>query len=684
MCGLVGVWRPRSGAFSNSSLRGSLGSMTASLHHRGPDDFGLWADESEGVALGHQRLAIQDLTIAGRQPMKSACGRYVIVLNGEIYNHLDLRILLATSNTSGLTESGHTSLQNMGHTQTELSSVCWRGHSDTETLLAAIAAWGVVETINRCVGMFAFGLWDREAHTLTLARDRFGEKPLYYGWVGHGASKAFAFASELKALQAYPGFNNTVNREALSQYLRFTYVPAPLSIFEGISKLESGCLLTVSRKAGYPEQLGLQHHTWFSFNDLVTSGTGKTIKNEEEAIRELEQCLAQSVQSQSISDVPLGVFLSGGVDSSTVAALMQEQSSVPIRTFTIGFDEAGFDEAPYARVVADYLGTDHTEMRVTAQMAQDVIRQLPHMYDEPFADSSQIPMHLVCRAARKQVTVALSGDAGDELFGGYNRYFWGPRIWSRFSWLPFGVRKLLGQAMQLVSISSWNVLSRLAGVSQFGEKAHKLAARLKTVRTVQDLYWSLVTEWPNPEELVVGVKAGQPKRVQSPAYLKDPLSMMYLDTLTYLSDDILCKVDRAAMACSLETRVPFLDHRVVELAWRLPLHMKIRNGVSKWALRQVLYKRVPNELIERPKAGFAIPVGKWLRGPLREWADALLNPTRLTAEGYLHPEPIIKVWREHLSGHYDHTPKLWSVLMFQAWLERQSKLGKVAGNPPAS
>jgi asparagine synthase (glutamine-hydrolysing) len=317
-------------------------------------------------------------------------------------------------------------------------------------------------------------------------------------------------------------------------------------------------------------------------------------------------------------------------------------------------------------------------MRVTAQMAQDVIKQLPHMYDEPFADSSQIPMHLVCRAAREQVTVALSGDAGDELFGGYNRYFWGPGVWSRLSWLPFGVRKLFGQAIQLVSISSWNTLSRLAGISRLGEKVHKLAIRLKTVRNTQDLYWSLVTEWPNPEELVVGAKTGQPERIQSPSTLKDPLSMMYLDTLTYLPDDILCKVDRAAMACSLETRVPFLDHRVVELAWRLPLHMKIRKGVSKWALRQVLYERVPKELIERPKAGFAIPVGQWLRGPLRDWADALLNPTRIKAEGYLHPEPITKVWHEHLSGHYDHTPKLWSVLMFQAWLEHQSKPAKVA------
>ncbi len=671
MCGLVGLWRSGSCDSFDYPLRGSLNEMIVSLHHRGPDDFGVWSDESTGVGFGHQRLAIQDLTVAGHQPMNSACGRYVIVLNGEIYNHLDLRISLASSNSSSLIESAHT----------ELGSLSWQGHSDTETLLAAIATWGVEEALDRCVGMFAFALWNRETETLTLARDRFGEKPLYYGWIGRGVSRAFAFASELKALRAYPGFGNAIDRQALAQYLRFSYVPAPLSIFEGINKLEPGHLLRASRKAGNfekSEQLEIHHYRWFSFNHLVNSGTSSPIENEEKAIEELERGLAQAVRAQCISDVPLGVFLSGGVDSSTVAALMQEQSSTPIKTFTIGFDEPGFDEAPYARAVADYLGTDHTEMRVTAQMAQDVIKHLPHMYDEPFADSSQIPMHLVCRAAREQVTVALSGDAGDELFGGYNRYFWGRRIWSPLSWLPFNLRKFFGKLIQLVPISGWNALSRLAGVSRLGEKAHKLAAKLETVCDAQDLYWSLVSEWPNPEELVVGAKIEKSPHIQSPPNLKDPLSMMFLDTLTYLPDDILCKLDRASMACSLEARVPFLDHRIVELAWRLPLHMKIRKGVSKWALRQVLYKRVPKELIERPKAGFAIPVGQWLRGPLREWAEALLNPSRLKAEGYLHPGPISKVWQAHLSGHYDHTPKLWSVLMFQAWLEAQSRPAKVA------
>ncbi len=676
MCGLTGFWSYGTNVPNRSDLEGTVTTMLASLRHRGPDNSGSWADELVGISLGHQRLAVQDLSASGHQPMVSACGRYVIVFNGEIYNHLDLRALLGHSDAQSHTKSDLSLPGRKVHAGGYTPNLRWQGHSDTETLLAAIAAWGIEEALNRSVGMFAFGLWDRETSTLTLARDRFGEKPLYYGWVGQGVSKAFAFASELKAIRGYPGFDNAVNREALAQYLRFTHIPSPFSIYTGITKLKPGCLLMVSRQAGSSErpwQLRLNHRVWFSFDDLVTKSTNNPIRGITQAVSELEQCLTQAVRTQCISDVPLGVFLSGGVDSSTIAALMQEQSSTPIKTFTIGFDEPGFDEAPHARAVAEHLGTDHTEMRVTPQMALDVIQQLSCIYDEPFADSSQIPMYLVCRAARERVIVALSGDAGDELFGGYHRYLWGPLIWGRVGWLPLILRKFISQLIQLMPVSGWNALSKLAAISRLGEKAHKLAVSLKSVRTGQDFYWSFVTEWPNPEQLVVGGKVDPPAPIQSPPNLKDPLSMMYLDTLTYLPDDILCKVDRAAMACSLETRVPFLDHRVVELAWRLPLHMKIRKGVSKWALRQVLYKHVPKELIERPKVGFAIPVGHWLRGPLRGWADALLNPSRLRSEGYLYAEPITKVWQEHLSGHYDHTPKLWAVLMFQAWLENQSK-----------
>ena len=661
MCGLAGYLQLSANKQSEADTQGFVTRMANALRHRGPDDAGTFVDASAGVAFGQQRLAIQDLSAAGHQPMVSACGRYVIALNGEIYNHLELRQKLQAT---------------------------WRGHSDTETLLAAIAAWGIERSLQKCIGMFALALWDRQTQALSLARDRFGEKPLYYGWVGASDSRAFAFASELKALREYPGFDNEISREALAQYLRFTYVPAPLSIYQGIYKLEPGCLLTLSSSAGsFSPGDVITVSPWWSFQDLVARSTHDPIQSEAQAISTLEGALSQAVAAQCISDVPLGAFLSGGVDSSTIAALMQAQSLAPIKTFTIGFDEAGFDEAPHARAVAAHLGTDHYEMRVSPQMAQDIIPRLPHMYDEPFADSSQIPTHLVSKAAREHVTVALSGDAGDELFGGYNRYVWGPRIWSRLSWMPFPVRHRLGRAIQTVPIAGWDALSGLAGVSRLGDKAYKLAACLGSVRSMDDLYSSLVSEWSDPATLVVrGDEESQSRpavglsdssaslRTQEPPLgLSAAERMMFRDTLTYLPDDILCKVDRAAMAVGLETRVPFLDHRVVEMAWRLPMHMKIRGKTSKWALRQVLYRYVPKELIERPKAGFAVPIGEWLCGPLRDWAEGLLDPARLRAEGYLHPGPIQEAWREHLSGKRDHTPKLWAVLMFQAWLEHTSK-----------
>jgi asparagine synthase (glutamine-hydrolysing) len=659
-------------------------SMANALRHRGPDDLGLWLDESAGIALGHRRLAILDLSPAGHQPMVSACGRYVMAFNGEIYNHQELRSELGGLGLSSLSRNDGA------------GGAGWRGHSDTETLLAGIVTWGLEATLKRCVGMYAIALWDRQDKTLSLARDRLGEKPLYYGWVGDGENRAFAFASELKALRAYPGFASRVCRQALAQYLRFMYVPAPRSIYQGIYKLEPGCILTV---AGSPparapsdplrpgQELGsLRIDRWWALGDVVAQGAGNA-EPEEVLLPQLECTLAQAVQDQSLADVPLGAFLSGGVDSSTIVALMQKQASesgsAPVQTFTIGFDEAGFDESPYARAVAQHLGTQHHEMRVTAQMAQDVIPALPWMYDEPFADSSQIPTHLVCKAARQHVTVALSGDAGDELFGGYNRYFWGPRIWNRLGHLPPVLRRALGASLQSVPVPLWNTLGKpfmgkQDGVARLGDKVHKLADRLQHVNNLNDLYRSLVSEWSDPAALVRNADGGA---VIEPANLlddplplhgleQDPLPMMYQDAMTYLPDDILCKVDRAAMACSLETRVPFLDHRVVELAWCLPLHMKVRGNTGKWALRQVLYKYVPKELIERPKAGFAIPIGQWLRGPLREWAESLISEQRLLSEGYLRPAPICQAWTEHLSGKRDNTAKLWSVLMFQAWLEK--------------
>lgn len=670
MCGLTGFF----GQAGRQDLSQTVRRMADAISARGPDDAGVWVDEEVGLALGHRRLAIVDLSPAGHQPMLSASGRWVIVFNGEIYNHLALRA----------------DLQICGFAPE------WRGHSDTETILAAVEAWGLEATLNRCVGMFAIALWDRHSRVLNLARDRFGEKPLYYGWVGREGGACFIFGSELKALRSHPDFDAPVCRKALAQYMRFLYVPAPRSIYQGVFKLEPGCLLTLrglppSAAPSAPLRPGFVHGSvlvkrWWSLNAAVEVGARNSVEDEGQALRELEDRLNDAVRLQSLADVSLGAFLSGGVDSSTIVALMQQQSSRPVQTFTIGFDEAGFDEAPHARAVAQHLGTDHHEMRVSARMAQDVIPALPWMYDEPFADSSQIPTHLVCRAARQHVTVALSGDAGDELFGGYNRYFWGPRIWGRLAQLPVPVRQLLGRLIAAVSPETWDAAGRFLhrgpgadGVVRLGNKLHKLVEPLKHARNMDDLYRSLVSEWSDPASLLLptcGSAAEEPlSLLDDPLPVSglddDQLRMMFRDSVTYLPDDILCKVDRAAMAVSLETRAPFLDHRVTELAWRLPLHMKIRGKTGKWALRQVLYKHVPQSLIERPKAGFAVPIGAWLRGPLRAWAEELLSPKQLEDAGYLRAKPIQLRWRQHLAGTHDHTPSLWAVLMFQAWLQQQ-------------
>lgn len=681
MCGFTGLWQSCT-PLSEEYLRQSVTRMTRTLSRRGPDDAGIWTDWTNGLALGHRRLAVLDLSSAGKQPMVSASGRFVIAFNGEIYNHLALRA-----------ELDAVSLQSRPSQGGEIAR--WAGHSDTETLLAAFEQWGVEATLKKTVGMFAIALWDAQERVLSLARDRVGEKPLYYGWVGEGEQRALVFGSELKALRARTGFNAPVCRQALTQYLRFNYIPAPRTIYQGVFKLEPGCLLTIQSKppASAPTNpvrpghaYGSLHvHRWWSLAEVVQRGARNLLNDEADAIGQLETQLSEAISLQSLADVPLGAFLSGGVDSSTIAALMQRQSARPIKTFTIGFGESGFDESPHALAVARHLETDHHEIRVTSQMAQDVIPSLPQMYDEPFADSSQIPTHLVCRAARQHVTVALSGDAGDELFGGYNRYVWGPRIWSRVGGLPGFVRKALGSAISGVPVSAWDIVGTpLMGsenrMNGFGEKLHKLAGGLQNADSINDFYRSLVSEWRDPAAMVLSAKGG---RVEEPvSLLDDPLphsgledaalSMMYQDAMTYLSDDILCKVDRAAMSVSLETRVPFLDHRVVELAWRLPLHMKVRGNAGKWALRQILYKYVPREMIERPKAGFAVPIGQWLRGPLRDWAEDLLSEARLRKEGYLDPRPVRDIWQQHLTCRRDWTARLWSVLMFQSWLAENS------------
>ena len=662
MCGFAGLWFPS--AVSAQALQVAAGGMAAALAHRGPDDAGVWCDSPAGLALAHRRLAILDLSAAGHQPMPSATGRYVIAFNGEIYNHLDLR----------------RELEAVG------AAPPWRGHSDTETLLAAIEAWGLEPALQRCSGMFALALWDRRERLLQLARDRFGEKPLYWGFSGGGSERALLFGSELAALRAWPSFDNPIQRPALAQLLRFTVIAAPTSIYCGIQQLLPGHLVTI--QAPLPGQLP-QSRPWWCFRQMAAESLAEPFSDESEALQALEQALSNALRQQSQADVPFGAFLSGGIDSSLITALLQAQSSRPVRTFTIGFEESGFDEAPHARAVAAHLGTDHRETVLTSADARELIPRLPRLYCEPFADSSQLPTHLVCREARRSgLTVALSGDGGDELFGGYNRYLWGPRLWNRLAWLPWPLRRALGSAIRSLPPGGWDALARPLPLRQPGHKAHKLAECLVDVRNSDDFYRSLVSEWRDPAALLQAADGQPVLEPSSPLDWPLPVElagdragataahqaarMMAFDTLNYLPNDILTKVDRAAMAASLETRAPFLDHHVASVAWRLPMAMKIRPGrrgsTSKWALRQLLYRHVPPELIERPKAGFAMPIGAWLRGPLRPWAEDLLDPGAMRRQGYLRPEPIQHLWRQHLSGRFDHTTRLWSVLMWQAWL----------------
>jgi asparagine synthase (glutamine-hydrolysing) len=630
-----------------------LRQMALRIEKRGPDGSGVWIDLDHGIGLAHRRLSILDLSEAGEQPMASLLGRFIIAFNGEIYNHLELRKEIESS----------------------CSPFRWRGHSDTETLLAAFEIWGLEKTLSKCIGMFAIALWDRNEQCLYLMRDRMGEKPLYYGWGG----SSLVFGSQLKALRAHPSWVGEINRDALALFFRHSNVPAPFSIYKDIWKLTPGSVLTV-RPQHVQARLLADPKSYWSVNVAADKGLGSPFEgSDKDALAELERRCNQSIELQRVADVPLGAFLSGGIDSSVVAALMQAQSSVAIRTFTIGFPEKNYNEAEFAFKVARYLRTEHTELYVTPQESRDVIPLLPSIYDEPFADPSQIPTFLVSQMARRHVTVSLSGDGGDELFGGYNRYFLGGSLRSKVRQIPLCLRNALSASVMALSPtlldSLINALGRLIPqlrVSQPSDKVYKAMDILALSRDV-DVYRRLVSHWNDPATLVIG--GNEPPtlldQLLDSRLAGEPIEqwMMTTDMQTYLPDDILVKLDRAAMAVSLETRAPFLDHRLVEFSLSLPLNMKIRGGEGKWLLRQMLYQHVPRELLERPKMGFGIPIDSWLRGPLREWAESLLDEARLRQEGFLNPEPVRQKWREHLSGARNWQYYIWDVLMFQAWLE---------------
>ena len=648
MCGITG-FVSSGDRISSVHPEKIVSAMAHVLHHRGPDADGVWIDHS-GVALAHTRLSVLDLSPNGEQPMASKSGRYVLVFNGEIYNHLDLRRKLGID--------------------------VWQGHSDTETFLAACEAWGVQSALTQAVGMFAIALWDKSEKCLTLARDRFGEKPLFYGWQGG----SFVFGSELKSLMKHPEWQGKIDRDSLEQFTRYGYVPLPRSIWRGVKKLLPGSFLrfSIDRRVG---ELPMPTYYWRA-RDIANNILPLRL-NEKEASDELDLRLRQTISSQTVADVPLGAFLSGGVDSSTVVALMQALSSRPVSTYTIGFSEADYNEAEYAKAVASYLGTEHTELYVSSTDALAVIPLLPQMYDEPFGDVSQIPTHLVAALARKHVKVSLSGDGGDEMFGGYNRHILGPSLWKGMSKFPIGIRKIVARGITAFSPTQWNRVSRLLPrrlrQPMFGDRAHKLAS-IMTAQSADEVYRWLVSHERDPESLVLGSREdGEDPATWAQREMalmrRDDFSerMMFSDQVGYLTDDILCKLDRAAMATSLETRVPFLDHRIAEFAWALPPNMKIRNGQGKWLLRQVLYRYVPKHLIDRAKQGFGVPIDSWLRGPLRNWAEDLLDESRLKREGYFDSGQVRQKWKEHLSGRRNWQHWLWNILMFQAWHENWNK-----------
>lgn len=655
MCGICGYWQPSGVRVADPA--DVLKKMTARLVHRGPDDEGYFRDDDRGIGLGFRRLAINDLTREGHQPMTSTSGRFVIVFNGEIYNHKRLR----------------PALERIGCT--------FRGHSDTEVMLAAIEQWGLEKALDAFIGMFAFVLWDKQETTLTLVRDRLGIKPLYFGHVGG----AFVFASELHAIAAVPGFAAPVDHDAFCMFLRRGVVPAPRSIYQGIAKLLPGTLLRLDARrvqsGPHAVELAENAEPFWSARKIVGDPAVRLQFNTDEAAADrLETLLRDAVALRMDADVPLGAFLSGGVDSSTVVALMQAQATRPIKTFSIGFEHGEYNEAPFAKAVATHLGTEHHELYLSAKDTLHLVPQLPVIYGEPFADASQIPTFLVSQMARRDVAVCLSGDGGDELFGGYTRYFVGQDLQRLAERVPPFARAVAGACLCAPSVATWDwianarrPLSRGKAAKQgFGRKVHRLGQVLRDPSAV-GIYSSLMSEWL-PEDGVAIAQCHANGWHNPPSQLSDVVEQLqWLDMTTYLPDDILAKVDRASMACSLEARVPLLDHRVVELAWRLPRDQKIRGARGKWLLRKVLDRHVPAQLIDRPKRGFEIPLKHWLRGPLHDWAESLLDERRLRNEGFFNPIPVRAAWREHLAGRQNWAFRLWYILMFQAWFESTSQ-----------
>ncbi len=649
MCGIAGILDPA--ASTSADRLGALAStMASSLRHRGPDDSGVWVDPDAGVALGYRRLAVIDLGPGGAQPMVSFDGRWVVAYNGEVYNHRELRHRLERAGTQ------------------------FRGGSDTEVLVAAVERWGVDRALDACEGMFAAALWDRQRRELHLLRDRFGEKPLYYGWIG----KAFAFGSELKALCTLPGFAAELDRSSVTSFLRFNCIPAPDTIWRGVRKLQPGHLVTLT-EAPSPGVLPEQRCYWSAADAVARARQHPLAVSDSEMTDQLEDTLSQAVAARMVADVPVGAFLSGGIDSSTIVALMQQHASRPVRTFTVGFADRSFDESSEAAAVAAHLGTDHTAVHVGDAEATEVIAELPDIWDEPFSDVSQIPTYLVSRVARREVTVSLSGDGGDELFAGYNRHAWLDRVWGTVADVPAGARRTAGSALGRIPPGFVERAARATSLLPAGwqvrnpsNKMVKLA-RVLAASDPEDAYRALTTHWADANSLVLGNDHRETPEDRNGS----PVSgagiteqMLWSDLVGFLPNDILVKLDRAAMAVSLETRVPFLDRRMLDLAWRLPLDAKLRGGQTKWLLRQVLERHVPSALVARPKMGFGLPIGPWLRDELAPWAEHLLDERRLRAQGLLDPLPIRRAWELHRSGRRDLGYELWDVLVLQSWIDR--------------